>query len=127
MTARMIELEHENQEDSFHCPLTGAKIFDAMDLTFDHRSSPYFLFLMTAEGKLFARTDELPEAHAAALDRSIARLTDATLSAHEMDTFMPNVIAVEWPESVLLFELRSPKARNAGLPSSWVALDFGLP
>lgn len=128
MTARLIEINHRQRKSAFHCPLTGVRVWEDGEETFETCTTSYFLFLMTPEGRLFSRTDDgLPIGHRKALNLVIDELESARPSVDEMQTFMPNVIAGLLPDSVALFELRSPQARRHDEPATWIAMDFGLP
>ncbi|MFU8831750.1 MAG: hypothetical protein ACNA7J_06290 [Wenzhouxiangella sp.] len=129
MSASMIELNHTLPNEAFYCPLTGAKVFDDIDQTFEECTSPYFVFVLTDDGMLFSRSG-LPETHLAAMQdvtNDLLRLdtTDMLLSALEMPTYVPNVMAGMLPESVVIFELRS-RGYKYGDPCSFVAMDFSL-
>ena len=128
MAARMIEINHRQRKSVFHCPLTGVRVWEDGEETFETCTTPYFVFLMTAEGRLFSRTDDgLPIGHRRALNLVIDELQSARPSVDEMQTFMPNVVAGLLPDSVVLFELRSPRVRQDDEPATWIAMDFGLP
>ena len=51
MTARLIEINHRQRKSTFHCPLTGVRVWEDGEETFETCTTPYFVFLMTAEGR----------------------------------------------------------------------------
>lgn len=133
MTATIVEMNHEPRQFVFRCPLTGSPLAGAIDDTAENRASPYFLFCITDEGKVFARRDELPFEAYEALECVIDDLSKlATTGGFLLDTcrlhtFVPGVIAHLLPDTALIFDLQGRQTRFPNAVRAWVVMDFSLP
>lgn len=133
MTAMINELHHQRDEFLFHCPLTGSPVVGDVEQSFERCTSPYFLFCITEAGIVYARRDELPEPFGSSLQDAVRTLFDAgagfedAISAFELDSFMPNVVAGLLPETTMIFDIRGPGQRDQGSARTWVVMDFCLP
>lgn len=132
MSAQMVEMRHSSGEDAFHCPLTGARIFHELDHTFEKCISPYLLFFISREGRVYGRIDELPKAHRQALERfDDALMTGGGPSGPicniELPVFIPNVCRELFPDTVIIFELVDRRDQGSWTARNFVAMDFSLP
>jgi|GEM_PF-6406538 len=133
MTAAIIQINHELSEFVFHCPLTGTPVVGDVEQSFEGFASPYFLFCITETGAVYSRKDALAEPIASVLGKVVDELSHAGgmdprgVSAFELGTFMPNVIAGMLPESSVIFDIRGANQHDESSPRTWVVMNFTLP
>ena len=136
MTARIIEIDLSDalKRDGymFHCPLTGTPVIGDRDEAFERFASPYFLFVITRQGLVFSRKDELPGPVGEGLKAALKTLADVSghgpnaITTHDLFIFMTNVLCDQMPDSTVIFEIDPPDDRQHG-ERLWVAMDFTLP
>ena len=133
MTATIVEMHHEQRRFVFRCPLTGSPLAGNIDETDQAFASPYFLFCVTEEGRIFSRRDDLPSDFKYALDDAIEELMTQTTSQDyllygcQLHKFMHGVVAHWLPDTTLIFDLMGRQIRFPQAGRAWVAMDFTLP
>ena len=133
MTATIVEMNHEPRHFVFRCPLTGSPLAGDIGETEQAFASPYFLFCVTEEGRIFARRDELPGDFEYELNGALEELMTQTTSQHyllygcRLHKFMAGVVAHSLPDTTLIFDLLGQHNRFPQADRAWIAMDFTLP
>lgn len=133
MTAEIIRIDHELDDFLFHCPLTGTPIVGDVEQSFEQLTSPYYLFSVTTDGVVHARSGDLPDPVGPALINVVEHLCEVGrpgpdgLSPFELHTYMPNVIAGLLPDTTVIFDIGRASQHDQSTPRLWVAMDFTMP
>ena len=132
MPATNVTLHHDCERLAFHCPVTGAMVLSDEDETFETCTTPYIVAVLTADGRVYARKDPLPDPYPSLLDQAQSWLNplspdiDHIVSVHELYTWVPNVFAQLLPQSAVIFEVVA-RHRHHSTYYNYVVMDFSLP